>query len=277
MSEFLQRNLNPDSLLYYQSPTGYKEINGILRMVLIPSLIENPKLKQHVDEIDRNMTYNQTGTTVYRGFKSLLEVLGPNGTFTEYAYSSTSTNIDYAHDKFTEGGCCLLKLIIPPTIRSYEYVYRNDTENKEWEILLQRGLVYTVDTEQVYVFNHTRVYPCTVSPALLPERNKVIENCNRKTIFSIPSLSEEQKLDIIKNVYESNEDFPQPLTKELIHDIMSNVLGFKDEIIIEEITRRILQEPGDTGKRVRRSKRNNRKIKRKQSRQGIKRNKCMKK
>jgi hypothetical protein len=168
------------SLNYYKG-TGYGEINKMLRENYVhkEDLKDEKVIKNSVLNHIKNIDYaiqksgdSNAGKKVYRGIKKHL-IDNDSKTFIERGYSSTSTNPQIAAENYTEGGCCVLSLIIPKNIDSYEYVEKG---YKESEILLQRNIeYYNIEYLDKSIFG-SDLYICNIRPYKLPSKEEIVKN-----------------------------------------------------------------------------------------------------
>lgn len=169
-----------NSLNYYKG-TGYGAINTMLRENYVhkedlkdENIIKNPLLN-HIKNIDyaiQKSGKSNEGKTVYRGIKKYV-IDNDSKSFIERGYSSTSTNPQIPAINFSEGGCCVLSMIIPKNIDSYEYEEKGYKEN---EILLQRNIeYYNIEYLDKSIFG-SKLYICNIRPYKLPTKEETLKN-----------------------------------------------------------------------------------------------------
>lgn len=201
-----------DSLRYYKED-GYLEINQSLRNHLTVDAI-SPEIRQHIFNIDKKMVLPKQTYKLYRGYSNLrkLLVMLDNPILIEKAYSSCTTSLEttfgFVKDENEYSKCCIMEFLLSPESNIKIYEFRD--ERREKEILLERGVQFTITHERQKKVNGVfyTIFTAVVSkytPPIIPE--KVIE----KTLEMIES---ESKSSQASSSSLSNDELLEEITQE---------------------------------------------------------------
>jgi hypothetical protein len=169
-----------DSLDYYKigkAPydIGYIKINKALRSKNITNI--DPDIYKHIQNIDNAMTTGSIDTNwYYRGLHTLINIEKIENVDTyiinELGFTSISPNPLVAK-KFIDhhSSRCLLKFIIPPTVK--RYIYNNWWEE---ETLLQRNLQFLILKNGTEEFEGIKVYTAIIMPMTMTNHQTISPN-----------------------------------------------------------------------------------------------------